>query len=303
MFTQQQLSAMLHALPDPAFVLTRSGRCAAAFGGRDARHHHDGSGLVGKTLREVLPPAKAEWFSEQVSRALRGRRMHVVEYELRGSPLRGQEASGSDHPHWFEARIRALDFPVQAEDAVLWVTSNITERKAIADRLREQSETDVLSGLANRRRLMAALEEHFEAFRRYGTPTSVLALDIDRFKQINDTLGHHLGDAAIVATASACLANTRATDLSARLGGDEFVVLMPHTPYAEGLLLAERLRRLIVAALAQIATQQSAATISAGLSAFLGTDQSGQDALRRADQALYAAKRGGRNRLVAHPSS
>jgi PleD family two-component response regulator len=97
-------------------------------------------------------------------------------------------ASGS------RAACRRLATSVQGEQAVLWVASNITASKKLEALLRMQSETDSLTGLSNRRKLMAALTEHYGLFARYKTPTSVLIFDIDNFKGINDEYGHLAGD-------------------------------------------------------------------------------------------------------------
>ena len=220
LFNSQQMACILTALPDPVFILTRSGRYAAIFGGADARYYHDGSSLVGKTLFDVLHDDKANWFLEQIGIALDSRALHVVQYALAGSDVRG--ISADDGPMdliRFEGRVQALQFQVGGEDAVLWVASNMTDRHALETQLRVLSETDELSGLFNRRKLMATLAERLATFRRYKTPTAVLIFDIDHFKHINDAYGHLQGDAAIQLTARVCRDELRATDVAARLGG------------------------------------------------------------------------------------
>jgi diguanylate cyclase (GGDEF)-like protein len=297
MLSHEKLGSILQALPDPAFVLTRSGRYAAVFGGRDSRFYHDGGVLVGRSMHEVLGPGKADWFARQIGFALASRAMHVVEYELAACDVHILDASGPPAPIWFEARIQPLDFRLDGEDAVLWVASNITDRKASEARLLELSEEDALSGLANRRKLMSVLATHFATFNRYGMPVAVLLLDVDGFKQINDGFGHQRGDEAIIAIAQACRATIRGSDLAARLGGDEFVVVMPNTPMVAAGLPAERLRARIAAALAALGLGPGRFTVSAGLGEFVAGDRTPEDVLRRADKALYVAKRSGRNTL------
>ncbi|NYE59374.1 diguanylate cyclase (GGDEF)-like protein [Duganella sp. 1224] len=290
LFSNDQIAALLSALPDPAFILTRSGRYAAVFGGTDSRYYHDGSGLVGKSLDDVLHPEKAAWFHAQIAIALAAQGLHVVEYALGREDVRGIGTDGPAELIWFEGRVQPLAYPVLDEDAVLWVASNITASKKLEALLRMQSETDSLSGLANRRKLMSSLTEHFELFARYKTPAAVLIFDIDHFKNINDAQGHLAGDKAIAATADVCRRALRATDFPARLGGDEFVVLMPHTDSEQALPIAERLRLRIA--------EQTGATISGGLSEMTPGDLSYEEVLKRADDALYRAKRDGRNRIV-----
>ncbi|MYN28647.1 GGDEF domain-containing protein [Duganella levis] len=290
LFSNEQIAALLSALPDPAFILTRSGRYAAVFGGTDSRYYHDGSGLVGKTLDDVLHPEKAAWFQAQVAIALASHGLHVVEYALGRDDVKGIGTDGPEELIWFEGRVQPLDYQVLEEEAVLWVASNITASKKLEALLRMQSETDSLSNLPNRRKLMSSLTEHFELFARYKMPASVLIFDIDHFKSINDGQGHLAGDKTIAATADVCRRELRATDFPARLGGDEFVVLMPHTDSEQALPITERLRQRIA--------EQTGATISGGLSEMAVGDLSYEEVLKRADDALYCAKRDGRNRIV-----
>ncbi|MBV7535257.1 GGDEF domain-containing protein [Duganella sp. sic0402] len=290
LFSNEQIAALLSSLPDPAFIITRAGRYAALFGGTDTRYYHDGSSLVGKYLCDVLNEEKTAWFLAQIAIALAAGGLHVVEYPLAADDIKGVGGAGPVETIWFEGRVQPLQYQVMGEDAVLWVANNITASKKLEALLRMQSETDALSGLPNRRKLISSLTEHFELFARYKTPASVLIFDIDHFKSINDTRGHLAGDKTITTTAEVCRRELRATDFPSRLGGDEFVVLMPHTGSIQALPIAERLRLRI--------EEQTGATISGGLSEMTGGDLSYEDVLKRSDDALYRAKRDGRNRIV-----
>ncbi|GEO83247.1 GGDEF domain-containing protein [Ciceribacter naphthalenivorans] len=294
-FSREELHSILSALPDPAFVLTRSGRYAAIFGGSDARYYHDGSSLIGQSLFDVIAHEKARWFTLQVREALDSRALRIVEYSLSGNDVKGLEDSGPDAPIWFEGRIQALDFLVDGEDAVVWIASNITEKNAVEKRLRIQSETCPLTGVFNRRKLLEVLAQHFELFTRNRIPTSVLMFDIDNFKTINDHLGHQVGDHVLVAVADVCRQELRKCDYIARLGGDEFVVLMPATRHDHGIIVADRLRHLISSRLEE--TFKRICTISGGLTEFSPPDVSYEAVLRRADDGLYRSKRGGRDQV------
>jgi DNA-binding winged helix-turn-helix (wHTH) protein len=147
--SHDQLEALLAAFPDPVFLLTRSGCYAAIYGGTDARYYHDGSGLVGKYLHEVLTPAKTDWFLKEIALALESRSLHIVEYGLAGSDVLGLEDTGPSNTLWFEGRVQALNFPLNGEDAVLWVASNITHRMSVESQLtdalrREREAIDIL---------------------------------------------------------------------------------------------------------------------------------------------------------------
>lgn len=298
LFSGNQLSSLLNALPDPAFVLTRSGRYMAIFGGIDLRYYHDGTHLIGKTVHDVLTPDKASWFLKEIETALAWRALHIVEYSLVQGDIRGQAGSGPSYRLWFEGRIQALDFQVDEEDAVLWVASNVTARKELEVQLRMQSEVDSLSGLLNRRKLMSVLAEHFDTFERYATPMTMLIFDIDHFKRVNDEHGHLAGDMVIKTTADVCQRELRTTDAPARLGGDEFVVLMPHTTCEQATPIAERLRLRIAETLQALGCIGDSVTISGGLACFRAGDFSCEDVLKRGDDALYQAKRAGRNRII-----
>lgn len=298
-FSFEQMAAILDALPDPAFILTRSGVYAAIFGGTDLRYYHDGSGLIGLRMHDVLNQSKADWFAEQIAQALEKRSLQVVEYGLSGCDVKGLEAEGPVDEIWFEGRVQALEFLVQGEEAVLWVASNITQRHQLERQLRQQSETDVLTGLYNRRKLMIALNEQHVLMQRYGTPSAILLFDVDEFKRINDSLGHQMGDQVLIEIAKLCQSILRDIDIAARLGGDEFVVLMPQTSMVEAGVMAQRLRLAVLERLQQLGIKGS---ISGGLSALMACDEDSNAVLSRADTALYQAKREGRNHIVQQTS-
>lgn len=299
MLATEHLADVLAALPDPAFLLSEHGRYLAVYGGRDTRYYHDGSGLVGACISDLIEQEKTRWFLAQIAYALQTRALHVVEYELSNQDVKGLPDTGPAEPIWFEGRIQALDFLVQGERVVLWVASNITHRHALEERLRAHSDTDELTGLFNRRRLTQELDTNFQAFARYGTTTTVLLLDMDHFKCINDTHGHLAGDEALVAVANACRAHLRSTDIACRIGGDEFVIVLPHTSAVQAKEFANRLRKEVKLDLHRFAVKGSTPTVSAGVTQMNNNDSSYEDTLKRADAALYAAKAsGGDNVLV-----
>lgn len=297
MLNSDQQAAILGALPDLALVLTERGQYAAVLGGKDPRFFHDGSSLVGKFMHAVLPSDKADWFLEQIQLTLREQRLRVIEYGLRGAEVEGIDSVGPTGMLWFEARIQPLPGLFNDEPAVLWVASNITERHQLEEQLRLLSDTDELTGLYNRRKLMNALAVGFEDFRRYRVPTSVFIFDLDSFKRINDQFGHHAGDRAIQTVARVCSNTSRKNDLIARLGGDEFIILMSHTDVDQALQLAERLRLEIGVELGNLHQLNGGGTISGGISNIQPEDASIDDVLKRADEALYQAKNQGRNRI------
>lgn len=178
----------------------------------------------------------------------------------------------------------------------VWFFRDITEHKQLEAALREMSRQDPLTGVANRRHFFEVAAEEFSRARRFGRDLSFIMLDIDWFKRINDKWGHAAGDKVLKALCESAQSALRQVDLFARIGGEEFAVLVPDTNLDSAFLLAERLR-LKAAALGVAEGPDSISfTLSAGVSSLMPEDASAEDALKRADSALYRAKQAGRNR-------
>jgi diguanylate cyclase (GGDEF)-like protein len=166
-------------------------------------------------------------------------------------------------------------------------------------RLLELATTDNLTGLANRMKLTEVFQRECATARRNSTALSLLFLDVDHFKQINDQHGHDIGDQALRHLAEVLSQRLRHTDLLCRLGGEEFAVLLPNTNLDQAMAIAETLRARLATAPLQSGAICLQMTLSAGV-ASLGDDGLGLDDLMlAADRRTYAAKRGGRNRVVA----
>jgi diguanylate cyclase (GGDEF)-like protein len=171
---------------------------------------------------------------------------------------------------------------------------------AMRNRLAEQIGTDPLTGCLNRRALELRLRNDWRLATRRGSPVAVLALDLDHFKRINDSHGHHAGDRLLEQIARIMKATARDTDSVARFGGDEFVILLPDTGWQGALTFAERLRHRVDESNFGNPTAPIAITISVGVVVARASDPiSPEMLLREADRALYKAKAGGRNRVVS----
>jgi diguanylate cyclase (GGDEF)-like protein len=158
------------------------------------------------------------------------------------------------------------------------------------------SRRDALTGLANRRAFEEELAREVARSGRSGGPLSVVALDVDRFKAVNDGHGHAAGDAVLREVAARACAAVRAGDLAARIGGEEFALLLPGAALPGALELAERLRAAIAAAPVEAGGARLAVTVSLGC-ATLGPGEPADALLARADARLYEAKRSGRDRV------
>ena len=152
---------------------------------------------------------------------------------------------------------------------------------------------DGLTGLANRRLFEETLQREVARSHRRRAPLALLVLDVDHFKDVNDTVGHQAGDAVLSEVARAMVGNTKASDLPARYGGDEFMVLLPDCSRADALAVAERLRAAVAAEVTAVPV-----TVSAGVGAIPENAGNGERLVAAADAALYAAKREGRDRSV-----
>jgi diguanylate cyclase (GGDEF)-like protein len=161
------------------------------------------------------------------------------------------------------------------------------------------AEIDSLTGLYNRRQFLALAEQEWTRFRRYERPLSLLMMDIDFFKSINDRFGHDAGDKVIAGVANVCITTARSTDLLGRLGGEELALLLPETDLRSATHVAERLRLRIVEETIRVGGEWIPVTASIGVAEASLTVGSFPDLMKRADAALYAAKRNGRNRVEA----
>ena len=180
-------------------------------------------------------------------------------------------------------------------DLLLARARTLLDFKSYLDTCEEAAFTDHLTGLANRRRFERQLEREVSRSLRYNHCFCLLLLDIDRFKDVNDTHGHEAGDEAIRRLANTLQAGTRGIDLAARIGGEEFAVILPETNFEGGLDVAERLRLAIKMAEIPVVGR---ITASFGVAEFPQSAQTKRDIYSQADAALYEAKRQGRDRII-----
>ncbi len=189
------------------------------------------------------------------------------------------------------AVVAAVDYMLNISGGL--VAPTIVEHEAL-ELLEHRSVTDPLTGLFNRYHFDATMNREIARCRRYGVPLSLLLVDVDRLKLLNDRWGHHAGDQALSRTAVAIQKSLRGTDIAARLGGDEFAIILPDTDAGAGLIVATRIRRNLTG------TASTMVTLSGGLVELPrdAAEGSGIQLLLIADHALYAAKNSGGNCIV-----
>lgn len=186
-------------------------------------------------------------------------------------------------------------------DGISGVILDITARKNLENELAQAAREDFLTGAVNLRTFYELADQEFARFKRTGEAFSLLVLDLDRFKQINDTLGHEAGDEALRRFVQTVSANLREQDILARAGGDEFRLLLPGTPPDGAIVLAEKIREEVNRVSLQTPNGSVSLSMSAGLCRCHPDDTGIDDIVRRADAALYDAKAAGRNAVRAHP--
>ena len=218
--------------------------------------------------------------------------------QTRFIPIIIQTAARNDaHDARRGAEVGALGYITDPTDIDLLLARarTLLDFKTYLDTCEEAAFTDHLTGLANRRRFERQLEREVTRTLRYGHPFCLLLLDIDRFKDVNDTYGHEAGDEAIRRLAIILQAGTRGIDTAARIGGEEFAVILTETDFEGGLEVAERLRLAIKTAEVPTVGHMTA---SFGVAEFPMSAQTGRELIAIADAAMYEAKRQGRDRVA-----
>ena len=211
----------------------------------------------------------------------------------------------SGQPYWMRIAGK-IQIDKQKHRTLLGFVQDINEHKKLERRLSQLAMTDQLTGLANRRALLQSLESEWRRHARYQTDVSILALDIDHFKLVNDTWGHDIGDLVLVEFASRIQSQLRASDIFGRMGGEEFLVITANTSEQDAMALAEKIRNTIAQqafsfqTLEQLEPLEIKITVSIGVAGLTPSLETLDQWLVSADKALYCAKDSGRNTLVSY---
>jgi len=244
--------------------------------------------VIGRTLVDLVAPEHRSVFNALNDRVNQGE-TGSQEFEIIG--LKGGR-------RWLDMHAVPMRDANGQIAGLLGVTRDITERKKTEQELEKLARTDVLTGLANRRWFMALAEQELSRTHRYGGPLSVFMMDIDHFKNVNDTYGHQTGDLVLQKLGELCREALRDVDCVGRIGGEEFAVVLPQTDGARALEVAERVRQMV--AHAEVAVERGLPvhfTLSIGVATLVGANTNIDTLLGQADGALYEAKRAGRNRV------
>jgi diguanylate cyclase (GGDEF)-like protein/PAS domain S-box-containing protein len=187
---------------------------------------------------------------------------------------------------------------VHGKQLLYSVIHDVTARIKLERDMTRMATTDALTGANNRHQFFLLAKQEFKSAMRYKLPLAVIMLDIDYFKSINDEYGHQIGDEVLKALSSSAIDTLREADIFGRLGGEEFAVVLPKTDRANAKDTANRLRKSLENLEVQAKNETVTFTVSVGVTTAWKKDKSLEEVLNRADEALYKAKRGGRNKTV-----
>jgi len=246
--------------------------------------------VVGKHVSIFFPPTE---FDANASGQVLTRASKRGSVEIEGRRVR---KDGS--VYWGDAVVTALPDQNGHVTGFVVISRDISEQKKREDELLRLATTDPLTGAFNRRYGTERLVEAFDRHKRYASPATVLMIDIDHFKKVNDTYGHDVGDIVLQDLAKLLRAQVRAVDMVARWGGEEFLVLMPETPAEPAAVVARRILAAVRATPFAVPGRTIGLTVSIGAASFTPDIASVDALVKRADTALYDAKSGGRDRLV-----
>lgn len=283
--SEQRLRAVLEILPYPIYI-TRPGSGQLLFVNRKTCI------LFQQSAAQLLRGRSIEFFADPKEREDLRQLLETIP-DIRDIEVRMKTVPGRE----FTAELAAISMNFNGAPAILVALNDISQRKEMEAELFSQATTDELTGISNRRHFFIQAERELSRAQRFGRPLSAMMLDLDFFKKINDTFGHATGDGVLQAFVKRALESLRQSDVIGRLGGEEFAVIMPETAHAAAAAAAERLRAHVAEKPLIAGREAVPATVSVGVATFDARDTSIDKLLHRADQALYRAKNGGRDRV------
>ena len=268
--------------------------------GLSGSHFAHNSGLVSMVVQNKFPlPYRGELDATQHVVFARGMAwpkttsLLVFPLTLRDQTI-GTLVLGARRPNAFSSSVRGTLEVLASHLAVSMVNARMVAH------LETMATTDGMTGLLNKRAMLEAAAQKVEAARRFGRSLAVIVTDIDHFKRVNDTYGHDVGDQVIKGLGDLLRRQKRSTDVVARFGGEEFVILCEQTDEEGALLLAERVRKELAAMVFPTKKGPLSVTCSLGISTFPDSGEDWDSLFKSADEALYASKNGGRNRVTSH---
>ncbi|MHB0974794.1 MAG: GGDEF domain-containing protein [Thiobacillus sp.] len=290
----RRIQNAIDMLPSPIFIKGADCRYIACNRAFESYIGLPRARIIGATVHDVAPAALAAIYEKADRDLLADGGTQIYETNV-------CYADGSVHDVIF---YKSVFYGAEGQpDGISGVILDITERKNMENKLAQAAREDFLTGAVNLRTFYELADQEFARFKRTGEAFSLLVLDLDHFKKINDTLGHEGGDDALRKFVQIVTANLRGQDIFARAGGDEFRLLLPGTLQPGAIVLAEKIRDEVNRVVLHAPNGGVTLSMSAGLCGCHPGDAGIDDIVRRADAALYEAKAAGRNAVRVHPGS
>ncbi|GAB4482506.1 MAG: hypothetical protein OHK006_01080 [Thermodesulfovibrionales bacterium] len=293
------LNTIFDSIHDPFIILDRRLRIVRVNKAYADLKGHTAEALIGRSCYEATRSASAPCGDCVVQKTLAS-----------GDPCAKEKMVTQDDgtEEWFQI----FTYPIKDDEStvthVIEYIRNITAQKRTEQALEHSirkleifSSTDVLTGLLNRRVLLARLQAEIDRAQRYDSSFALLFCDLDYFKEINDTYGHQAGDVVLREIAAVLTKSVRTCDIVGRYGGDEFIVVLPETSLEGAQDVAERIRQSIGQARLPFDRSASRLSVSIGITGFVPTDSAADDLIARIDNALYASKKAGKDRIYTIP--
>ncbi len=288
-----RLEAITETIPDLGFVLDEGGKYLEVFGAPKSLLYDEENNLYGKTVNDVLPADVAKQIMDTIKLTLESKKTQIIEYQL-------QVPAGKK---WFEARASRLPQQEGEKPSIICIARDISERKEAEAHAHFLAYHDSLTGLPNRALLKDRIDHALSRARRNNNTAAVLFIDLDHFKNINDSLGHAVGDQLLQQVANRIPASIREVDTVGRLGGDEFVVVL--SDIGEDIKTAEENTRKLAAKIRDdlrrpfnYGGHELLIAASIGVVTFPSKYLNAEEILSHADTAMYDAKSKGRDNLV-----
>ena len=302
---EEQTDLICRWLPDTTITFANHAYCEYFGQSKEA--------LLGTRFIEFIPPESGEIVKNAVQSMMRDAVRTLSREDKNISPTGKERWVIWAYQPVFDVQGKLIEFQSVgrditdrklAEQALQKANVELAAQLARVEQLQiallDQAVRDVLTDLFNRRYLQESLDRELARAARDQEPLSLIMLDLDRFKRLNDTYGHKAGDLVLQAVGKLLLSHTRQMDIACRFGGEEFVVILPSSPYEAALARADKLRKAVETISIEYNHSELRTTISAGVACYPQHGENGETLLHAADLALYAAKNAGRNRVMGY---
>lgn len=281
---EARLKTIIHTIPDLMFLYDENGKYIELFSKDEKDLYKQKKGLTGKEYQELFPKKLANFFKRTIKQTIKEGRLNIIEYEL----------TISHEIQEFEARFMPTNFEINQKETVITIVRNITEAKRDQRELEHIANYDNLTNLPNRLLFNKRLKRAITRAKRKKSCGALFFLDLDRFKEINDNLGHDIGDELLVRCAMRLKTVLGAEDTLARFGGDEFVIIAEEIASQEVVTeIAEKIMKQFLLPF-RVKKYMLDISTSIGISLFPQNADNSTQLIRQADTAMYHAKDLGR---------